>query len=264
MVPKDLAIQNGNDCIVDVMGVHEYGIVGKISETPDAAQSSGNEKKPFILRRATLQDKSREKETALMSKMAMSNCVELAKKHKLPLRIVRIRFSFDKNILKVLFAADERIDFRQLIKDLSDELKVRVEMKQIGIRDESGIIGGLAVCGRSLCCCTWLEKFEAINVKMAKTQNLSLNPGAISGMCGRLKCCLRYENDVYAELGALLPKEGTRVSCPDGSGVVVGQDVLRQRVKVRVGNHRVVSCRSDEARIAQDSSPVDPVKGGEK
>ena len=120
-------------------------------------------------------------------------------------------------------------------------------MKQIGVRDEAGIIGGMGICGRKLCCCTWLRDFESVNVKMAKAQRLSLNPAAISGSCGRLKCCLRYEYEQYKEYGRGMPRQGATVDCPEGRGCVVGRDLLTQRLRVCLENQRVITCEADEA-----------------
>jgi cell fate regulator YaaT (PSP1 superfamily) len=182
--------------------------------------------------------------------MAVDTVAAGVEKHKLEMRLIRVRYSFDRALLRVTFSAEGRVDFRELIKDLAAELQTRIDMRQIGVRDEAGILGGVASCGRRLCCCTWLRNFEPVNVKMAKIQRLSLNPGAISGMCGRLKCCLRYENDLYKELSRHVPPEGCTVQCPDGNGRVVGCDVLRQQVQVRLEDERTVTCGVDEVKRA--------------
>jgi len=170
---------------------------------------------------------------------------------------VRVKYSFDRSVLVILFAAEERVDFQEMVKEISDELRTRVEMKQIGIRDEAGITGGLGPCGRNLCCCTWLNNFESINVKMAKIQRLSLNPGAISGMCGRLKCCLLYEYENYRELGRLLPRDGAAVKCPDGKGYVIDKDILAQRVRVRLDDERVLEYGADDVETIWSEKRVD-------
>jgi cell fate regulator YaaT (PSP1 superfamily) len=204
----DLAIQDGNECIVDCGGVLEHAVVVRSREVEDAGSTA--DKLPVVLRRATLQDQAREKENGLMGKMARETCQSMITKLKLNMRLVTVRFNFDKSVLKVLFAAEDRVDFRQLIKDLNAEYKTRIEIHQIGIRDEARIVGGKATCGRNLCCCDWLKRFEPVNVRMAKVQGLSLNPVAIGGMCGRLKCCLRYEYECYVECG--------RNACRAGAG----------------------------------------------
>jgi cell fate regulator YaaT (PSP1 superfamily) len=237
VIPKDLAIQAENECIVEIEKVAEYGKVIRVCEC-DCPKDQENDM-AVIVRRATLQDQTKEQENVLRSKMARDKCTELIGKHELPMHLVRVWYSFDRSILRILFSADERVDFRQLMKDVSAELGVRVDVRQLGVRDEAAMMGGIATCGRPMCCCSWLEKFESINVKMAKTQKLSLNPGAISGMCGRLKCCLKYEYDAYLEESKDMPREGRRVNCEDGDGVIIDRNVLAHTVKVRFDDARV-------------------------
>ncbi len=237
--PEGLAIHEGDQCILDNEGVLECGPIVKLHEIGPRDDAP---RLPRLVRRATLQDLSREKETALLSKMAIGACAEAIRKLGLPMRLVDVRYSFDRRVLGILFSAEDRVDFRDLIKELAGQLETRVRMKQIGVRDEAGIIGGLGPCGRMLCCCSWLRRFESINVRMAKTQRISMNPTAIGGMCGRLKCCLRYETDQYQDMDRHLPRDGERVKCPDGIGVVIDKDILRQRVRVKLEDLRVVEC----------------------
>lgn len=236
-VPPELAIQVESECLFDMDGVLEYGRVVKVNECSCGGSCSGE--KPRIVRRATLQDQAKEKENILRGRMAKGRCAEVIGKHKLPMRIISVSYSFDRSVLRILFSSDERVDFRQMMKDLSSELDVRVDIRQLGVRDEAAIIGGVATCGRTMCCCSWLKDFESINVKMAKTQNLSLNPGAISGMCGRLKCCLKYEYDAYVEQARAMPREGRRVACEDGEGIIIDRNILCSTVKVRFDDERV-------------------------
>ncbi|GAG39857.1 unnamed protein product, partial [marine sediment metagenome] len=147
--------------------------------------------------------------------------------------------SFDRKVVTISYTAEERVEFQDMVAELSGELHARIEMKQIGVRDAAGITGGLGPCGRRLCCDSWLHKFEAVSVRMAKNQRLSLNPNTISGVCGRLKCCLHFENECYSELGRRLPRDGALVKCPEGKGCVVDKNVLAQRVKVRMEDGRV-------------------------
>lgn len=237
LLPDNLAIQAENECIFETERILEYGRVVKVCDCQCGIDKE--EGVPVIVRRATLQDQAKEKENALRSKMARDKCMQIIEKHDLPMRLARVWYSFDRVILRLLFSADERIDFRQLMKEISAELGVRVDVRQLGVRDEAAMIGGLATCGRPMCCCTWLEEFESINVKMAKTQKISLNPGAISGMCGRLKCCLKYEYDTYLEEGRSMPREGRRVRCADGNGVVIDRNVLTHKVKVRFDDDHI-------------------------
>ena len=249
--PADLAIQKGNPCIVEVDRVLEFGLVSGVEELE--GEEKAGEGSPTVLRRATLQDNAQAKENALMSKMAADTCAKQSEKHGLSMRLVRVRYSFDRVMLRVLFTAEERVDFREMVKELATEFRTRVEMRQIGVRDEAAIVGGVGPCGRQLCCCTWLRHFEAVNVKMAKAQKLSLNPGAISGMCGRLKCCLRYEYEHYRELGRGLPRTGCMVECSHGRGCVVDKDILRQKLTLRLEDDRFLQCDADEVqRISGD------------
>lgn len=236
-VPNDLAIQADNECIIEIERTPEYGKVVKVCDCECDREKPAD--MPVVVRRATLQDQTKEQDNVIRSKIARSKCADLISKHKLPMHLVTAWYSFDRSVLRLLFSADERIDFRDLMKDISSELSVRVDVRQLGVRDEAAMIGGVATCGRPMCCCSWLENFESINVKMAKTQKLSLNPGAISGMCGRLKCCLKYEYDTYVEESKSMPREGRRIKCEDGDGVIIDRNVLTHTVKVRFDDARI-------------------------
>ena len=234
--PPEVAIHESDLCVVDVEGVLEYGPVATIEP---AQQKDNIGSMPRLIRRATLQDQTQEKDTELKSRMAVATCKKVANRHELDMRMVQVRYSFDQKLLLIIFRSEARVDFRGMVKDLSSDLHVRVRMKQIGVRDEAGVIGGMGPCGRETCCCTWLKKFESINIRMAKMQRTSMNPNTISGMCGRLKCCMRYEHDQYCEADAHLPPDGARVQCPEGKGIVIDKDVMRQRVKVRLDDRRI-------------------------
>jgi cell fate regulator YaaT (PSP1 superfamily) len=181
--------------------------------------------------------------------MAKEACGKQIEEHKLDVHLVSVRYNFDRSLLTVCFTADERVDFRDMVKALGTELGTRVEMRQIGVRDAAGLTGGVGPCGRLLCCCSWVKRFEGVNVKMAKAQRLSLNPTAISGMCSRLKCCLRFEHDCYREYARHLPREGTQVECHQGRGRVIDRDILGQRLRVRLEDDRVVSVGAGDARV---------------
>ena len=245
-VPPELAIHDGDFCIVETDNVQDFGKVVDLQENESGSVDGG--KLPRVLRCATLQDQAKATENALMGKMAMETCQAKAEKYEMKVRLIRVRYSFDRLVLTVLFQAEDRVDYREMVKELAGELVTRIEMKQIGVRDVAGMVGGLGPCGRRLCCASWLRSFESVNVKMAKMQRLSLNPGAISGMCGRLKCCLRYEYDSYEELARGLPREGLRVQCPDGKGCVIDRDILAQRVKVRLNDDRVLEYDVNQVR----------------
>lgn len=185
----------------------------------------------------------------------MDTCSSKAEQLKMAIRLIKVRFSFDRSVLRVVFGAEERVDCRELIRQLGEELRTRVEVRQVGVRDEAGMKGGMAPCGRLLCCASWLHNFESINVKMAKAQQLSLSPGTISGMCGRLRCCLRFEHDCYRELARKLPREGTSIRCRDGDGIVIAREILAQRVRVRLSDDRVLAYAVDDIEVLQEGAP---------
>lgn len=246
-VADDLAIHEGDQCVLQHSRALEYGRVVRLSESPDDAPPDGV---PRLVRQATLQDQAKEHENLLRGKMAREKCEAKATEKKLEMRIVRVRYSFDMAMLYVDFTAGHRVDFRAMVKELSGDLRTRLEMRQIGVRDEAGLIGGMGPCGRNLCCCSWLDEFESVNVKMAKAQRLSLNPTAISGMCGRLKCCLRYEYENYRECERGMPRDGQSVACPEGKGRVMDHDILSRKVRVRLDDDRVMTFDADDVQRA--------------
>jgi len=246
MSPDGLAIHVGDRCIFDAGQVLEIGSIVAVAE---GTSEQPDEALPTLLRCATLQDQAKARENDLMSKMAMDACEAKAHNLNLAMRLVRVRFSFDRKLLTVLFSAEDRVDFRELVKDLATEQHARIEMRQIGVRDEAGMIGGLGPCGRVQCCCSWLKNFDSINVKMAKVQRLSLNPSAISGMCGRLKCCLRYEYDQYRECSRGIPREGSVVETANGKGRVIDHNTLGRTVRVRLEDDSVADYDVDDVRV---------------
>lgn len=178
---------------------------------------------------------NREKENG-----AFRVCLEKIAAHKLPMKLVGVEQTFDGNKIIFYFTADGRIDFRELVKDLASVFKTRIELRQIGVRDEAKMIGGLGCCGRELCCSMWLTDFASVSIRMAKEQNLSLNPSKISGICGRLMCCLKYENESYEQARADFPNNGSIVSTPDGDGKVVGINIFNDAVNVELKTSRIV------------------------
>ena len=166
--------------------------------------------------------------------MALALCKEVVAQQELDMRLVNCEYTLDKSKVIFNFTADDRIDFRKLVKVLAQNLKTRIELRQIGVRDEAKLLGGIGPCGRSLCCSTFLGDFEPVSIKMAKDQNLSLNPAKISGACGRLMCCLKYENDYYEEARAQLPDVGDSIETPDGNGQVVGLNILDISMQVKI------------------------------
>lgn len=196
-----------------------------------------------IVRVATQRDKEQVRRNEERKSGAMKIAQEKILKHKLDMKLIDCEFTFDGSKVVFYFSADGRVDFRELVKDLSSVFRLRIELRQIGIRDEIKMIGGLAPCGRECCCSSCMPDFKKVSIKMAKNQGLSLNPGKISGLCGRLMCCLSYENDYYAEAYKKVPKVGSEVGTPDGKGMVVNVNMLKMTVKVKIEDKDSVSYR---------------------
>lgn len=229
--PMDIEIQNGDHVIVETARGVEYGMV--ITGPKEVEGDKIVQPLKPVLRIATdkdveLEEKNREKE-----KEAFQICLEKIAKHGLLMKLVDAEYTFDNNKLLFYFTADGRIDFRELVKDLASVFRTRIELRQIGVRDETKIMGGVGICGRELCCHSYLSEFAPVSIKMAKEQNLSLNPTKISGVCGRLMCCLKNEQDTYEYLNSRVPGMGDIVTTPEGmKGEVSDINILKQRVKV--------------------------------
>ncbi|MDE6441535.1 MAG: stage 0 sporulation family protein [Clostridia bacterium] len=218
--------------IVDTARGHEYAIVKRpLLEVPE--EQIIPPLKP-IIRIATARDKEAVKKSEERKPESMRITQELIEKHKLNMKLVDCEFAFDGTKVVFYYTAPSRVDFRELVKEMSSVFKMRIELRQIGIRDEIKMIGGLGACGRECCCSTCMPDLKKVTIKMAKTQGLSLNPSKISGMCGRLMCCLSYENDYYAEAGKVVPKIGESVSTPEGKGTVVNINMLKMQVRVKI------------------------------
>ena len=187
-----------------------------------------------ILRVATERDLAQLEENARREREAFRICEEKIARHKLKMNLVDVEYTFDNNKILLYFTADGRIDFRELVKDLAGVFRTRIELRQIGVRDEAKMLGGLGICGRPFCCSSFLSDFQPVSIKMAKEQGLSLNPTKISGTCGRLMCCLKYEQDAYESLLKITPKNGAVVQTPDGRGVVVDSNLLTGALKVQL------------------------------
>ena len=229
--PEDLEINMGDKVIVETAMGEEFGeVVINKRELPDEKITNPLKK---VIRIANKQDiknmefyKSKEPE-------ALKICEEKVKKHGLDMHLTDVEYKFDGSKILFYFTADGRIDFRELVKELASIFKTRIELRQIGVRDEVRRIGGNGVCGRELCCCSFLGNFETVSIKMAKEQNISLNPSKISGNCGRLMCCLKYEQEAYEDKLSRLPKVGAIVKTEDGEGVVDNVEVLKEQLKVK-------------------------------
>ena len=231
--PTRFEIKKGDHVIVETARGVEYGtVVGGIREVDDSKVVQPL--KP-VLRIATERDNEQEAANKGKEKEAFHICQEKIRKHGLDMKLIDAEYTFDNNKVLFYFTADGRIDFRELVKDLASVFKTRIELRQIGVRDETKILGGIGICGRRLCCHTHRSEFVPVSIKMAKEQNLSLNPTKISGVCGRLMCCLKHEEETYEDLNRRLPNIGDYVTTDDGlKGEVSSVNVLRQQVKVIV------------------------------
>ncbi len=231
--PKNYKIAVGDHVIVETARGVEYGTV-MIAPKELPPEKVIQPLKP-VLRVATPEDEKIEERNHQKEKEAFKICIEKIQKHKMEMKLVDAEYTFDNNKLLFYFTADGRIDFRELVKDLASVFRTRIELRQIGVRDETKILGGIGICGRPLCCNTFLSEFAPVSIKMAKEQNLSLNPSKISGVCGRLMCCLKNEEETYEYLNSRLPNTGDYVTTDDRlKGEVHSVNVLRQTVKVLV------------------------------
>ena len=235
--PKEFQVKSGDHVIVETTRGIEFGSV--VSERRQVKEKCiGDELKP-VLRIATKEDEERAAKNREKEKEAYKICLDKIKEHELDMKLVSTEYTFDNNKVLFYFTADGRVDFRELVKDLAAVFRTRIELRQIGVRDEAKMLGGMGICGRKLCCNTFLSEFVPVSIKMAKEQNLSLNPTKISGVCGRLMCCLKNEQDTYEYLNSKLPNVGDEVKTNTGvKGVVHEVSVLRQRVKLVVTDEK--------------------------
>lgn len=240
--PGEEDIKTGQHVIVETARGVEYGYV--VLGTHEVDDKKVIQPLKPVIRMATEADEETERKNKEKEKEAFKICLEKIKKHDLDMKLIDTEYTFDNNKVLFYFTADGRIDFRELVKDLASVFKTRIELRQIGVRDETKIVGGIGICGRPLCCASYLSEFIPVSIKMAKEQNLSLNPTKISGVCGRLMCCLKYEEDTYEELNSKLPNVGDYVTTDDGlKGEVHSVSILRQLVKV------IVTVNGDEKEI---------------
>ena len=231
--PGNMEIKTGDHVIVETARGIEYGYV--VLGSRDVEESKVIQPLKSVIRMATKDDKNKEQLNRKKEKDAFKICQEKIRKHNLEMKLIDVEYTFDNNKILFYFTADGRIDFRELVKDLASVFKTRIELRQVGVRDETKIVGGVGICGRALCCHSYLTEFIPVSIKMAKEQNLSLNPTKISGVCGRLMCCLKHEEETYEDLNRRLPNLGDYVTTDDGlKGEVSSVNVLRQLVKVIV------------------------------
>lgn len=242
--PAGYDIKQGDNVIVETARGIEYGSV--VLGPRDVEDDKIIQPLKPVIRQATEEDIAVEKRNKEKEKEAFQICIEKIKKHGLEMKLIDCEYTFDNNKVLFYFTADGRIDFRELVKDLASVFKTRIELRQIGVRDETKIVGGIGICGRPLCCHTHLSEFAPVSIKMAKEQNLSLNPTKISGVCGRLMCCLKHEEEAYEELNSKLPNMGDFVTTKDNlKGEVQSVSVLKQLVKV------IVTLENDEKEVRE-------------
>ena len=242
--PGKFEIKRDDHVIVETARGIEYGRV--VSGPKEVNDDDVIQPLKSVIRLATEQDKKTVEKNRQKEKEAFKICLEKIRRHGLEMKLIDVEYTFDNNKILFYFTADGRIDFRERVKDLAAVFRTRIELRQIGVRDETKIRGGIGICGRPLCCSTYLTEFAAVSIKMAKEQNLSLNPTKISGVCGRLMCCLTNEEETYEVLNSQLPSVGDTVTTKDGlTGVVQSLSVLRKQVKV------VVNLENDEKEIRE-------------
>ena len=272
--PNGMEFVAGDHVIIDTARGAEFGYV-----------TGGNHRIPMkdvvaplrcVIRQATAQDEKTHEENRAKEARAYEICMQKIEAHGLDMQLVSAEYAFDGSKILFYFTADERVDFRELVKNLASIFHTRIELRQIGVRDKAKMVGGLGICGRPFCCATFLDDFQPVSIKMAKTQNLSLNPTKISGTCGRLMCCLKYEQDAYEDLIRSAPKAESFVDTPEGRGTVTDVDLLRQRVKVRMedspetitwfANADIAVLRSGKAKKNDPPIPADlaPISGSGK
>ena len=249
--PDGMQMEEGSHAIVETVRGVEYGTVIKSNTLVDESEVIQPLKK--VIRKATPEDDESEAQNRLREKDAFGICEEKIAKHGLDMKLIDVEITFDHNKLIFYFTSDERVDFRDLVKELAGVFRTRIELRQIGVRDEAKMLNGIGICGRPLCCATFLGDFQPVSIKMAKEQSLSLNPTKISGLCGRLMCCLKYEEDVYEELNKKMPSVGDIISTVDGTGEILSTNVLMQTVKAAVRKKE-----NDPPTI--DFYPVDEIK----
>lgn len=246
-------LKKGEAVIVETARGMECGEVAM--ENRDIADEDLSKPLRAVVRPATPDDVTHAKEIAEQEEKAMKICAERIAAHKLDMKLIRAEYSFDGSKILFYFSAEGRVDFRSLVKDLAGIFHTRIELRQIGVRDEAKMLGGLGICGRPLCCSQFLSDFHPVSIKMAKEQGLSLNPTKISGTCGRLMCCLKYEQESYSSLIKTTPRQGALVNTPEGHGVVVDVNLLTGALKVRLEkapDSPPIAIHRDEVKVIRD------------
>lgn len=251
--PGDLDIKLNENVIVETARGIEFGLV--VVPNTEVPEEEIVPPLKRVIRIADEEDKKHYEENTKKEKEAFDICLKKISDHKLEMKLIDVEYTFDNNKVLFYFTADGRVDFRELVKDLASVFRTRIELRQIGVRDEAKMMGGLGVCGRVLCCNSFLGDFQPVSIKMAKEQGLSLNPTKISGACGRLMCCLKYEQEAYEEILTRVPKEGAIVETPEGQGVVMGVSLLKELVKVKLDNDNEADLKiykAEQVKIIKD------------
>lgn len=258
--PGELQFAEGAEAVVETARGVECGTVAIANRMIKENEVVKPLKK--VLRAATKEDKRKQEENRAKEKKAFRVCLDKINENKLDMKLVDVEYAFDNNKILFYFTADGRVDFRELVKDLASVFRTRIELRQIGVRDEAKMLGGLGICGRVFCCNTFLGEFQPVSIKMAKEQGLSLNPTKISGTCGRLMCCLKYEQEAYEDLLRTTPKAGALVNTPDGKGIVCDVSLLTGVLKIRLDkttdNSLTVFHKSEVTVIRDGKQKPDP------
>ena len=256
--PNGLTVKNGQGVIVETGKGIEYGVCSR----PNGFVEDTAVVQPLrpVIRLATQEDERTVADNVLKERQALRVCQEKIEKHKLDMKLVSVEYSFDGSKILFFFTSEGRVDFRALVKDLAAVFHARIELRQIGVRDEARMLGGLGICGKPFCCAQFLTEFQPVSIKMAKTQNLSLNPTKISGTCGRLMCCLKYEQGAYEDAVRRCPKCDSFVECPDGAGNITSVNLLREQVKVKLEETTdpPKSYRATEVRVVRSGKGKRP------
>ncbi|MDD3704137.1 MAG: regulatory iron-sulfur-containing complex subunit RicT [Victivallaceae bacterium] len=240
----ELSLRCNDWCVVRKDFYHDYGQVIRIRNSYDGDLKA----LPRIIRKATVHDKGVANENIMRGKSALRTAEKSVERLNIPMNLLNAHYSYDGKLVLIQFTAEERVDFRELVKELAQILNTRIELRQIGVRDETALCGGLGICGQELCCRRFLTEFASINVRMAKEQDLSLTPATISGACGRLKCCLKFEHDGYLEFEKGMPRRGELCECAEGRGRVIDRNLLTQKVTLQLEFGKNVVFNRDEIK----------------
>ena len=254
----DIELRRDDYCIIQSDRGLEYGQV--VSDPRPVDQEETEQELRMVVRRITINDRYQIHKNIRDASSAFEACAEKIREHRLPMKLVDVEYAFDRTKIIFYFTAEGRVDFRELVKDLARVFRSRIELRQIGVRDEAKMIGGIGPCGRHICCASFLRAFDPINIRMAKEQNLSLNPTKISGVCGRLLCCLKYEHQLYCELGVNFPTSESIVSTPSGKGKVIDSNILGGTVRVLLEDGRDSVFKLGEIRVLERATPRENIR----